>query len=55
MDKIRLCSEYGTEMYSFAMNIGGLFKLLHRDIYAKYPETNQFAFENEIKFKIDIL
>ena len=44
MDKIRLCSEYGTEMYSFAMNIGGLFKLLHRDIYAKYPETNQFAF-----------
>ena len=37
------------EMYSFAMNIGGLFKLLHRDIYAKYPETNQFAFENEIE------
>lgn len=51
MDKIRLCSEYGTEMYSFAMNIGGLFKLLHRDIYAKYPETNQFAFENEIEIE----
>lgn len=47
MDKVRLCNEHGTEMYSFAMNIGGLFKLLHRDIYAKYPETNQFAFENE--------
>lgn len=51
MDKIRLCSEYGTEMYSFAMNIGGLFKLLHRDIYAKYPETNQFAFENEVEIE----
>lgn len=51
MDKIRLCSEYGTEMYTFAMNIGGLFKLLHKDIYAKYPETNQFAFENEAEIE----
>lgn len=51
MEKIRLCSEYGTEMYSFAMNIGGLFELLHRDIYAKYPETNQFAFENETEIE----
>lgn len=51
MDKIRLCSEYGTEMHSFAMNIGGLFKLLHKDIYAKYPETNQFAFENEVEIE----
>lgn len=51
MDKIRLCNEYGTEMYSFAMNIGGLFKLLHKDIYAKYPETNQFAFENEVEIE----
>ena len=51
MDKIRLCNEYGTEMYSFAMNIGGLFKLLHKDVYAKYPETNQFAFENEVEIE----
>ena len=51
MDKVRLCNEHGTEMYSFAMNIGGLFKLLHRDIYAKYPETNQFAFENEAEIE----
>lgn len=51
MDKIRLCNEYGTEMYSFAMNVGGLFKLLHKDVYAKYPETNQFAFENEVEIE----
>jgi len=47
MDKIKLCSENGTEMYMFAMNIGNYLKYLHRDIYAKYPETNQFAFDNE--------
>lgn len=44
MDKIRLCSEYGTEMYSFAMNIGGLFKLLHRDTIGlncvRYAQAN---------------
>lgn len=51
MDKIRLCNEYGTEMYSFAMNIGGLFKFLHKDVYAKYPETNQFAYENEVEIE----
>ncbi len=51
MDKIRLCNEHGIEMYSFAMNIGELFKLYHRDIYAKYPETNQFAFENEVEIE----
>ncbi|MGI6091099.1 MAG: hypothetical protein ACOYEL_06920 [Saccharofermentanales bacterium] len=47
MDKIQLCNENGTEMYSFAMNMGELFRYFHRDILARYPETNQFAFENE--------
>ena len=49
-----LCQEFiyfNPAMYSFAMNIGGLFKLLHRDVYAKYPETNQFAFENEVEIE----
>ena len=51
MDKIRLCNEHGLEMYSFAMNMGELFKSYHRDIYARYPETTQFAFENEIEIE----
>lgn len=51
MDKIRLCNEHGLEMYSFAMNMGELFKFYHKDVYAKYPETNQFAFKNEIEIE----
>ena len=51
MEKIQLCNENGTEMYSFAMNIGGLFSHYHRDVLARYPETNQFAFENEIEIE----
>lgn len=49
LDKIRMSNDNGLEMYSFAMNMGGLFKSFHRDKYAKYPETNQFAFQNEIE------
>lgn len=33
------------------MNMGGLFKSFNRDEYARYPETNQFAFENEIEIE----
>lgn len=51
MEKIQMCNENGTEMYSFAMNIGSLFRHFHRDILARYPETNQFAFENEIEIE----
>ena len=51
MDKVRLCNEHGLEMYSFAMNMGELFKYLHKDIHAKYPETTQFAFANEIEIE----
>lgn len=47
LDKIRLCKENGLNMYTFAMNMGELFRMFHRDIYAKYPETNQFAFQSE--------
>lgn len=48
MDKIKLCKDHGMEMYTFAMNLGNYFKMLGKDIMSKYPETNQFAFENEI-------
>lgn len=47
LDKIRLCEDSGTEMYTFAMNIGDIFGYYHRDSAVQFPETNQFAFENE--------
>ncbi len=51
MDKVQMCNENGMAMYCFAMNIGGLFRYFHRDIYARYPETNQIAFENEVEIE----
>lgn len=47
LDKIRLCEDSGTEMYTFVMNIGEVFSLYHRNTTIHFPETNQFAFENE--------
>lgn len=51
MDKIKLCDEDGTEMYTFAINIGNLFKNFHKDINGTYPETNQFAFKDEAEIE----
>lgn len=47
LDKIRLCEDSGSEMYTFVMNIGDVFRYYHHDPAIQYPETNQFAFENE--------
>lgn len=47
LDKIRLCEDSGTAMYTFVMNIGEVFGHYHRDLAIQFPETNQFAFENE--------
>lgn len=49
--KVGMSNHYGTEMYTFIDNLGGIFEAYHRDLEARYPETNQFAFadENEIK------
>lgn len=46
LDKIRLCEDSGSAMYTFVMNIGEVFSHYHRDLAIQYPETNQFAFEN---------
>lgn len=51
LDKIRLCEDSGTAMYTFVMNIGEVFSHYHRDLGIQYPETNQFAFENEAEIK----
>jgi len=49
--KVTMSNKHGSEMYSFIENIGSIFEEYHRDLEAKYPETNQFAFsdENEIR------
>ena len=47
LDKIRLCEDSGSEMYTFVMNMGNVFRHYHRDPAIQFPETNQFAFENE--------
>lgn len=49
--KVGMSNCFGTQMYTFIDSMGGIFEAYHRDLEAKYPETNQFAFvdENEIK------
>lgn len=47
LGKIKANNENGTQMYTFVMNMGNWFTQFHKDPFAKYPETNQFAFENE--------
>lgn len=45
--KVSMSNKYGKEMYTFIDNMGSIFEEYHRDLKAKYPETNQFAFANE--------
>jgi len=49
--KVSMSNRYGIQMYTFIDNMGGIFEEYHRDLEARYPETNQFAFsdENEIR------
>jgi len=47
LDIIRKNNENGTEMALFILNIGELFSFIHKECGLKYPETTQFAFENE--------
>lgn len=53
LNQIQVTDEYGSEMYNFAMNIGNVFERMHKDIRSKYPETTQFAFENEAEIDAD--
>ena len=45
--KVSMSNRFGSEMYTFIDNMGGIFEEYQRDLEAKYPETNQFAFEDE--------
>lgn len=49
--KVSMSNKNGNRMYTFIDNMGSIFEEYHRDLYAKYPETNQFAFadENELR------
>lgn len=51
--KVAQSNRHGKEMYSFIENLGGAFEEYHRDPEVKYPETNQFAFTDEIKIRND--
>lgn len=53
LNQIQVTDEYGSEMYNFAMNIGTVFEKMHKDVNSKYPETTQFAFENEAEIDAD--
>jgi hypothetical protein len=45
--KVAMSNNYGREMNSFIDNTGRIFGYYHKDLEAKYPETNQFAFDDE--------
>ena len=49
--KIAMSSNNGNKLYTFIDSMGSIFEEYHRDLWGKYPETNQFAFadENEIR------
>ena len=51
--KVAQSNEHGNEIYSFIENLGGAFEQYHRDPEVKYPETNQFAFSDEIQIRND--
>lgn len=53
LNQIQVTDEFGSEMYNFAINIGSIFEKMHKDIRSKYPETTQFAFENEAEIEAD--
>ncbi len=51
--KVSMSNKYGREMYTFIDNMGSIFEEYHRDVAAKYPETNQFAFADENQIRND--
>ena len=51
--KVSMSNKYGREMYTFIDNMGSIFEEYHRDVAAKYPETNQFVFADENQIRND--
>ncbi len=51
--KVSMSNRFGKEMYTFIDNMGSIFEEYHRDMQARYPETNQFAFANENEIRND--
>jgi hypothetical protein len=51
--KVSQSNKHGSEIYSFIENLGGAFEEYHRDPKVKYPETNQFAFSDELQIRND--
>lgn len=51
--KIATSNKHGKEVAAFVENIGVLFGYYHQDLKIRYPETNQFAFGNEMIVRQD--
>lgn len=43
IQQVRRIESYGNLLYVFTLNLGNIFRLLHRDKKVRYPETNQFS------------
>ena len=52
-ENIQLNNEDGFEMARYIMNMGALLRYFHSEVGTRYPETTQFAFENEGEIHAD--
>jgi hypothetical protein len=41
-DMIQRIAKFGSKLQIFVNNIGNVFSYIHKDLYIRYPETNQF-------------
>jgi len=45
LQQINRIEDYGNYLYQFVENLGNVFREYHKDIFIRYPETNQFAID----------
>ena len=45
LEMIKRIPSHGNALYTFAKNLGNIFGEYHRDLFIRYPETNQFTID----------
>jgi hypothetical protein len=45
LQQINRIEDYGNHLYQLVENIGNVFREYHKDIFIRYPETNQFSID----------
>ena len=45
LQQVKRIEDHGTLLYQMAENLGNIFREYHRDVYIRYPETNQFSLD----------